>query len=59
MMKTEVLMTVYCFFVENELHRVFATADLAERYLQTMQEEALWIGRDVDFYYVNMIVEDK
>ena len=52
-------MTVYCFFVENELHRVFATADLAERYLQTMQEEALWIGRDVDFYYVNMIVEDK
>ena len=48
-------MTVYCFFIEGELHRVFATADLAERYLQTMQEE----HPDVDCYYVNMPVDEK
>jgi hypothetical protein len=48
-------MTVWAFFIEGELHRVFATSDLAERYLQTMQEEYA----DVDCYYVNMTVEDK
>lgn len=48
-------MTVYVFFIEGELHRVFATADLAEKYLQVMQEEY----SDVDMYYVNMPVEDK
>ena len=48
-------MTVYCFFIEGEFHRIFATADLAERYLQTMQEE----HPDVDCYYVNMPVDEK
>ena len=48
-------MTVYCFFVERDLHRVFATAELAEQYLQSMQSEY----PDVDMYYVNMEVETK
>lgn len=48
-------MTAWCFFIEGELHRVFATADLAEKYLQCMQEEY----SDVDMYYVNMPVETK
>lgn len=47
--------TVYCFIVENLLQRVFATADLAEAYLQVMQEEY----PDLDCYYVNMEVETK
>lgn len=48
-------MTVWCFFIEGELNRVFATSDLAEKYLQCMQEEY----PDVDMYYVNMEVESK
>jgi len=53
--RKEALMTAWCFFIEGELHRVFATADLAEKYLQCMQEEY----SDVDMYYVNMEVETK
>lgn len=48
-------MTVWCFMLEDELHRVFATSDLAEKYMQTMLDEY----PDCDMYYVNMPVEEK
>lgn len=48
-------MTVWCFFIEGELHRVFSTGFLAEKYLECMQEEY----PDVDMYYANMRVEEK
>lgn len=48
-------MTVYPFFIENELHRIFATAELAEEYMKDLQKDY----GDIDMYYANVVVDEK
>lgn len=49
--------TVWTVFVEHELHRIFTTEALAQRYVECFLEDGLYT--DLDVFYAPFEVEDK
>ena len=46
----------FCVFLDGELARVFATRELAERFLQCIDEE---YNGSIDGYFLGLMIEHK